>query len=406
MSVFKENFQLILETIIKNSKYTRETVLSRFEPFKKFNFENFDDKYLFQVLSYVPFYAGMDSKTVTDRRSTIINYFSDYNKVSKYDNEIIEKIMSDTNMIRHEGKIRACIYNAKVVSQLVQKHGSFKNYLSKLNFNRSPEDLEKAALELQSKFKWLKDITSHHFLTDIGAKTVKPDRVIMRVLTRLKLVENETCFEEARKVCNRIVEETGYSHRYVDIVIVKFGHRKDDMDTGIVNGICLEGFPRCENCLLKKHCCYKYKERAVIEQIENKQVSTPKREKLNFANNSMKIEELAQDDELDEFEKIEKLRKCNIYEKKLLAHLFQGIKNHKVEYSVKLRKDAVALTLKRNKSKNLTTIWLYKDYFRILVLGAPGEIGERNKKGKKCSKISDINEDVFKAIQNKYDEIK
>ncbi len=52
MGKHKEIFDLILETIIRNSNYSRETVLGRFERFKHFDFEIFDDKYLYQVLAY------------------------------------------------------------------------------------------------------------------------------------------------------------------------------------------------------------------------------------------------------------------------------------------------------------------------------------------------------------------
>lgn len=160
-------------------------------------------------------------------------------------------------MIRHEGKTRAAIKNAVTVGALVARHGSFKNYLVSLNFNRSADDLENAAVILQKTFAYMGGVTVHHFLTDMCARTVKPDRVIMRVLNRLKLVENKNCIDAARKVCNRFVEETGLSHRYIDIVLVKLGHLEDDLDIGLNSGICLETAPVCSKCLLRPHCFYK-----------------------------------------------------------------------------------------------------------------------------------------------------
>ena len=236
---YSEMFNLIRETIIKNSKYSKEIVLERFKRFEEFNFEEFDETYLFQVLSYVPFYSGFKAKTVTDRIETIKHYFSDYRRVADYDDDMIDKIMNDPKMIKNKAKINAVVYNAKKVVWLADKYGSFKNYLTQLKFNESERNLEKAAQGLQNTFKMLGEVTSHHFLTDIGAKTIKPDRVIMRILTRLNLVSGLQAFDEAREVCNSIVVETGFSHRYVDIVMVKMGHEDDDLDTGIGHGICL-----------------------------------------------------------------------------------------------------------------------------------------------------------------------
>lgn len=254
---YNELFGLIIETIIRNSNYSREMVLSKFDRFKHFDFETFDDQYLYQVLAYIPFYAGMKARTVTNKIDTIKGYFPDYKTVTRYDDFFIKKILSDTHMIRHPAKIKAAIANAKTVEVIAKQYGSFKKYLRSLNFNRSPEDLEKAADNLKNTFSYLGEATVHHFLTDIGAKTIKPDRVIMRVFSRLRLVENESCLEEARQVCNRFVEETGYSHRYIDIVIVKLGHIEDDLDIGLLQGICLEKEPNCSKCLLVSHCYYK-----------------------------------------------------------------------------------------------------------------------------------------------------
>ena len=257
MGKYKDIFDLTLETIIKNSNYSRETVLSRFERFKHFDFDAFDDNYLYQVLAYIPFYAGMKSKTVTSKIDTIKGYFPDYKTVARYDESDFNKILTDPKMIRHPVKIRSAISNAKIVEAITKRHGSFKSYLGSLNFNRSPEDLEKAATILRNTFSYMGEATVHHFLTDIGAKTIKPDRVIMRVLSRLQLVRNENCLDDARQVCNKFAEETGYSHRYVDIVMVKFGHIEDDMDIGLPKGICLENEPGCTKCLVLKYCFYK-----------------------------------------------------------------------------------------------------------------------------------------------------
>ena len=257
MNNYKKMFDLALQTLIQNSIYPEDKVHSRFDKFKNFDFESFDEQYLYQSLAYIPFYAGMKAKTVSGKINIIKSYFTNYETVAAYDEPFINKIMSDPKMIKHEGKIRAAITNARTVKKLVNSHGSFKGYLTILHFNRSPEDLERAANILRKTFAYMGEVTIHHFLTDIGAKTIKPDRAIMRVLTRLKLVENINMIDEARNICNCIVEETGFSHRYIDIVLVNLGQVEDSIDIGLPHGICLENSPCCSKCLLRPICYYR-----------------------------------------------------------------------------------------------------------------------------------------------------
>ena len=70
-----------------------EKVLKRFEPFNKVDFSKMSESDLFNVLAYVPFYAGMDSKVVTSKRNTITKYFDAYKKVMKYNQAMVEKMM-------------------------------------------------------------------------------------------------------------------------------------------------------------------------------------------------------------------------------------------------------------------------------------------------------------------------
>ena len=257
MSLYREIFEGALETIITNSRYSRETVLSRFEPFNHFNFEKLDEKRLYQILAWIPFFANVKSTIVAAKNNTIFACFPDYITVARYGADDLERICDALSSIRHHRrKIEAAFANAKTVERLVSKHGSFKAFLRSLNFNRSEQDLERAAKILSGMFNYLGPVTVHHFLTEIGANTIKPDLVIMREFTRLGLVKDETCIDEARHVCNHIAEETGLSHRYVDIVLVKLGHMGDDLDIGLTKGICLERNPQCNQCRLLKYCTY------------------------------------------------------------------------------------------------------------------------------------------------------
>jgi|GEM_PF-853020 len=275
MSQLADIFNAVRETLIRNSHYSREQVLNRLERWNHINFSDFDDRALYAVLAYIPFYSGMKAKTVTEKLPAIQKYFPDYDTVAAYDEGMIQRIMSDPEMVRNADKIRATISNARKAQELARCYGSFKDYLASFDFDDSERKLEQTAHTLQRTFAYLGPATVHHFLTDIGAKTIKPDRVIMRVLYRLGLVPNVQALDEARRICGAMAEETSFSHRYVDMVLVKFGHVVDDIDLGIGTGICLEANPQCQRCLVQTHCRYFQHGGQPVQQIPANQSMEP-----------------------------------------------------------------------------------------------------------------------------------
>ena len=52
------------------------------------------------------------------------------------------------------------------------------------------EDTERLYMDLKEKFHYLSDVTAYHFLMDIGAFCIKPDRQIVALLELLDKVGN------------------------------------------------------------------------------------------------------------------------------------------------------------------------------------------------------------------------
>lgn len=251
-------FHGILDSLVAASVHPRERVLAPLERIGRVSLETLDDDELYRRLAVIPFYAGKRAVVVSARRPIIERYFPKAATAAAHGPAMIERMLNDPAMFRHRPCIEAAIANARTVLELVQRHGSFKAYLVALRGNESPAVIERAAKELQRRFKRFGEATAHHFLTDIGAPTVKPDRVLLRVFSRLGLIDSEADLEGARRVGDRIARETGYSHRFVDIVLVKFGQVGDEFDLGIGTGLCLEQNPRCEKCLVRQHCRYRF----------------------------------------------------------------------------------------------------------------------------------------------------
>lgn len=250
-------FHEILESLVAASVNPRERVLAPLEAIGRANLDNFDDDALYRLVAVIPFYAGKRSSVVSARRPTIERYFPNAATAAAYGPAMIERMLSDPAMFRHRPCIEAAIANARTVRELAQRHGSFKAYLKWVRGDDSPAAVDRAAKELGGCFNRFGPATAHHFLTDIGAPTVKPDRVLLRVFSRLGLIDDEADLDGARRVGDRIARETGYSHRFVDITLVKFGQVGDEFNLGIGTGICLEQDPRCQHCRVRRQCRYR-----------------------------------------------------------------------------------------------------------------------------------------------------
>ena len=87
--------------------------------------------------------------------------------------------------------------------------------------------------------------------------------------------------------------------------------------------------------------------------------------------------------------------------KKLLKYLLAKTDQAGVAYRIKKRRDSIALTQKDDLSKNICTIWMSKMKINILVLGAEGELGDRNKKGKSIKSIGEIDDYLISVIKKK-----
>lgn len=94
---------------------------------------NFSDAYLFEMLILESFQAGLSWECVLNKREYFRSAFDNFDieKIIKYDNVKIEKLLSDEKIIRNKLKINATISNAKIFKSIVLEFGSFYEYLKK-----------------------------------------------------------------------------------------------------------------------------------------------------------------------------------------------------------------------------------------------------------------------------------
>lgn len=207
------------------------------------------DDALFAKLVMVVFYSGFRADVVTRKRDVILGHLGDYRRVKDFGAKEIDAVLGDAGMISMRRKVEACVHNAQSVDRLARAHGSFATYLRSLKARRLPEAKE----ELRAHFEYLGPVTVDHFLMGLGFDVLKPDRVVMRVLHRLGLVDDRKRFERAIEVGREIAVAANVTIRHVDRVLVAYGQVRTP-ELGIDPGICLEDQPRCEACGVTARC--------------------------------------------------------------------------------------------------------------------------------------------------------
>ena len=92
-----------------------------------------DDRKLFEMLILEGAQAGLSWITVLKKRETYRVAFDGFDpeKVALYDDVKIAELMSNAGIIRNRLKINAAITNAKLVLDIVKKHGSFNEFIWK-----------------------------------------------------------------------------------------------------------------------------------------------------------------------------------------------------------------------------------------------------------------------------------
>ena len=250
-------FSNIEQTLLDYGSQNRpmEDVRRFLDSYKYSSERELSDEEYYWVLVYVVFYSGFRAATVTDKIDTIHRHLSDYATVAKYDDADVNRILSDSGMIRNAKKVQACIDNARAFIGVLEQHGSFRGYIDSFDPLGSFQGLDRLRDDLQKRFSGIGPITVYHVMTDIGLPVLKPDRVVCRMFQRLGLIESESDHLDAIRVGREIAEATGQPIRYVDAVFVIYGQVKSE-EAGILKGICLKDDPQCSICSVTQYCHY------------------------------------------------------------------------------------------------------------------------------------------------------
>ena len=90
-----------------------------------------DDHALFELLTLEGCQAGLSWITVLRKREHYRKVYDGFDpaRIARYTPAKLAKLLADTGIIRHKGKIDASVGNAKAYLALVEREGSFSKYL-------------------------------------------------------------------------------------------------------------------------------------------------------------------------------------------------------------------------------------------------------------------------------------
>ncbi|HMN81762.1 MAG TPA: DNA-3-methyladenine glycosylase I [Burkholderiaceae bacterium] len=85
-----------------------------------------DDRRLFEKLSLEGFQSGLSWRTILAKRENFRAAFHgfDFDKVARFTERDVARLLQDAGIIRHRGKIEAVIHNAGRAREMVDREGS------------------------------------------------------------------------------------------------------------------------------------------------------------------------------------------------------------------------------------------------------------------------------------------
>ncbi|BCK75959.1 DNA-3-methyladenine glycosylase I [Acetobacter aceti NRIC 0242] len=138
-----------------------------------------DDRRLFEKLCLEGFQAGLSWRTILTKREAFRAAFAGFDpeRVARFDEADVQRLLSDAGIVRHRGKIEAAINNAQRMLELVEQEGSLAAYVWRFEPERlaAPEIVtETAASRALSKdlkkrgWKFVGPTTIYAFMQAMG----------------------------------------------------------------------------------------------------------------------------------------------------------------------------------------------------------------------------------------------
>ena len=125
------------------------------------------DEDYFENLTRVIFTAGLNWNTIEVKWGGFRKAFDNFviEKVAKFTEKDVERLMGDPGIVRNRAKILATIYNAQQMIAIGREFGGFRKYLDSLDKSNG---YFKVIADLETRFKHVGKSTAEIFLWSVG----------------------------------------------------------------------------------------------------------------------------------------------------------------------------------------------------------------------------------------------
>lgn len=169
-----------------------------------------DDRY-FSRMSLRIFSAGLKHSLVEAKWPAFEETFAGFDpaRVAFFNDEDLDRLMTDRRLIRHGGKMRATLHNASAFLRVAEEHGSFGAYLAAWPGDAVADLWD----DLGKRFKQLGGNSAPYFLRMVGKDTWTMSPDVARGLEHWEGLgppsKSKKARREAQATFNRWAEETG-----------------------------------------------------------------------------------------------------------------------------------------------------------------------------------------------------
>ena len=155
------------------------------------------DSRLFEKLCLEGFQSGLSWLTILRKRPAFREAFAGFDPalVAGFDESDVSRLLSDSRIVRHQGKIRSTINNAHRALELIDEHGSLAKFFWSYadRGDRSPIEIQATT---ETSIRLAKDLKKRSF-TFVGPTTV------YAFMQAMGLVNDHLADCHAREVCTR-----------------------------------------------------------------------------------------------------------------------------------------------------------------------------------------------------------
>jgi 3-methyladenine DNA glycosylase Tag len=117
-----------------------------------------------EVMTKSAFQSGISWRVIEAKWDGFREAFHGFDPrwVASLDPPDIDRLASDTRIVRNRKKIEATVHNAQTMLDLDRDHGGFRKYL------RSHDGFEETVADMRKRFKFLGDLGAYYFLYVVG----------------------------------------------------------------------------------------------------------------------------------------------------------------------------------------------------------------------------------------------